>query len=168
MKTKTFLLISTILILFGINSGNSSLPPPYYKYIVTGSVICDSLADKSNFTIQLYGKSNAYQFSYEPIKNSSLGYEIPLALTDTAGHYFLIVNNEYFYDSIKVALFGFRNQVIFNEPYFINKGLNLAIEDINDDIETTSGCSSCASEPIRVKRIVRYEYNLATSINYCN
>lgn len=92
------------IFLFGINFGNSPLPPPYYKYIVTGSVLCDSLIDKSNFSIQLYGKSNNYQNSYEPILVSGLNYEIPLALTDTSGIYYLNVNNEFFYDSIKVAL----------------------------------------------------------------
>ena len=168
MKKKSFLLISAILILLGINFGNEPSLPPYYKFTVTGTVLCDSLVDKSNFTIQLYGKSNNYQNSYEPILNSGLDFEIPLTLTDTAGHYFLIVNNEFFYDSIKIALFGFRNQIIFSEPYYINKDLNLPIETLSDDIETTSGCSSCSTEPTKVKKIIRYEYNLATTISYCN
>jgi len=168
MKIKIVLFVLIILIVFGINFGNSPLPPPYYKYIVTGSVLCDSLIDKSNFTIQLYGKSNNYQNSYEPILVSGLDYEIPLALTDTSGFYYLNVNNEFFYDSIKVALFGFRNQIIFSEAYFIDKNLNIPVESIGDDIETSSGCSSCSTNPAKVKRTIRYEYNLATSINYCN
>lgn len=168
MKTKTALFFLSILMIFGINFGNSPLPPPYYKYIVTGSVLCDSLIDKSNFTIQLFGKSNNYQNNYEPILASGLDFETPLTLTDTSGFYYLNVNNEFFYDSIKVALFGYRSQVIFSEPYFINKDLNLAIENISDDIETSSGCSSCSSEPTKVKTIIRYEYNLATTIRYCN
>ena len=168
MRIKIVLFVLTILFLFEINFGNSPLPPPYYKYIVTGSVLCDSLIDKSNFTIQLYGKSNNSQNSYEPILVSGLDFEIPLALTDTSGFYYLNVNNEFFYDSIKVALFGFRNQIIFSEAYFIDKNLNLSIESISDDIETSSGCSSCSTNPSKVKRTIRYEYNLATSVNYCN
>jgi len=168
MRIKIVLFVLTILSLFGINFGNSPLPPPYYKYIVTGSVLCDSLIDKSNFTILLYGKSNNSQNSYEPILVSGLDFEIPLALTDTSGFYYLNVNNEFFYDSIKVALFGFRNQIIFSEAYFIDKNLNLSIESISDDIETSSGCSSCSTNPAKVKTTIRYEYNLATSVNYCN
>ena len=168
MRTKTFLLLSIILILFGINFGNEPSLPPYYKYTVTGTVLCDSLVDKSNITVQLHGKSNQYQNSYEPILISGIDYEIPISLTDTAGFYYLNVNSHFFYDSLKVAVVNNQQGIIFSEPYFINKDLNLTIEEFSDDIETTSGCSSCSTEPTKVKRIIRYEYNLATSINYCN
>jgi hypothetical protein len=168
MKVKFILSIFIILMVFGINFGNSPLPPPYYKYIVTGSVLCDTLIDKSNFTIRLYGKSNNYQDTYKPILTSRLGYEIPIVITDTTGFYYLNVNNEFFYDSIKVALINHSNPTVFSEPYFIDKNLNIAIEEVGNDIETSGGCSSCSSEPTQVRRIIRYEYNLATSIIYCN
>lgn len=170
MKVKSLLLISIILILFGINFGNEPTPPPYYKYKVTGSVVCDSIIDKSNFTVQLYGKSNIYQNSFEPILYSGLDYEIPLALTDSLGNYNLIVNQEIFYDSIKVALYGNRNQIIFSAPYHIDKDVNLPIVVESDDVGNTTGCSSCSTEPnlVKVKRTIRYEYKLSTTINYCD
>ena len=168
MKIKKIILALILFMLFGVNFGTSPLPPPYHKYIVSGSVVCDSLIDKSNFTIQLYGKSNLYQNSFEPIGISALDYEIPVVLTDTSGFYRLIVNNEFYYDSLKVALYGLRNQIIFSLVYSANDAQKIPLESFSDDIETSSGCSSCSTEPEKVKRTIRYEYYLTTSVNYCN
>lgn len=140
MKIKKIILAVILFMLFGVNFRNEPVLPPYHKYIVNGSVICDSLIDKSNFTIQLYGKSNRYQDSFEPIGISALDYEIPVVLTDTSGFYRLIVNNEFSFDSIKVALYGLCNQIIFSEVYSTNDAQKIPIESFSDDIETTSGC----------------------------
>ena len=167
MKFTKVLLSVVLFILFGVNFGNEPVLPPYHKYIVSGSVMCDTLIDKSNFTIQLYGKSNLYQNSFEAIGISALDYEIPVALTDTSGFYRLIVNNEFSFDSIKVALYGLRNQIIFSEVYPVSNEQKIPIESFIDNIETSSGCSSCSTEPEKVKRTIRYEYYLTTSVNYC-
>lgn len=167
MKSKSLILIFIVIILFGINFGTSPTVP-YHRYIVDGFVLCDSISDMSNFTIQLFGKSLLNQTDYLPISYSGLAYERPIVITDSTGSYSIISNSYFYFDSIKIAIMHPRGAIIFSEANFIDRNLAVPIQGQGEDIGTSSGCSSCTDEPASFNFILRYEHYLNANINYCN
>ena len=166
MRIKLFLSILFIIVVFGINFGTSPTIP-YHKYFVNGFVLCDSIYDKSNFTIQLFGKSIESLNDYVPISYSYIDFERPLVLTDSTGNFSIVANSYLFFDSIKVTIIHPRGAIIFSNPNFIDKNFAFAIQGQGEDINTTGGCSSCTDEPMSANYIIRYEHNLSANINYC-
>lgn len=57
MKTKNILLLLFIFLLMNFNFGSEPVLPPYLQYVVSGSLVCDTLISKSNFTVAVWGKS---------------------------------------------------------------------------------------------------------------
>ncbi len=167
MRIKLFLSILFIMVVFGINFGTSPTIP-YHKYFVNGFVLCDSIYDKSNFTIQLFGKSVESLNDYLPISYSNLDFERPIVLTDSSGSFLIVANSYLFFDSIKVAIIHPRGSIIFSEANFIDRNLAVPIQGQGEDISTSSGCSSCSDEPTSFNFILRYEHYLNANINYCN
>ena len=53
IKQKFSLLI--IFLILSISFATSPVPPPYYSYNISGSVVCDSLEDLSNYSVILMG-----------------------------------------------------------------------------------------------------------------
>jgi hypothetical protein len=105
----------------------------------------------------LYGNSRYSHGEYEPIKGIFWGEERPIALTDSNGHYFIEVSNPFFLDSIKAGLIQPSRPIIFSNS------IKIFVDDLFQVTETyaensTSGCSSCISEP-DYTRIEGYEFN---------
>ncbi len=121
------------------NFSNEPTPPPYHQFTITGNVICDSIANKSNFTITLYGKShytnNEYTraFSYQDINGN-------LTLTDSTGYYYLIAKNEFEFDSIKTAVIIPGSEPKFSKAYFVDTEKRIEIKKYIDGYNNDSGC----------------------------
>jgi hypothetical protein len=169
MKKIKLLLIIFFFALMIFNYSTEPLPPPYHQFHITGKIICDTLADKSNYTITLYGKSEFTNGKYikpfrypDGINN--------LALTDSAGNYYLIAKNEFEFDSIKVAIIQPGKEPIFSQPCFVDKANRKVIYKQVGGYDNNTGCCSNYSVDVPQQDVApeRYEYHLSNIIiNLC-
>jgi len=168
MKTKNILIVVFIFLLMILNFGNEPTPPPYHQFVISGTVFCDTLADKSNYTIGVWGKINLLGDEFQQIKNTGLGTEYAIVLTDSLGSYTLQVNYYYFLDSIKLGIIQPQLPIFFSESYSIDQSTGIP-EERYFNSEGGSGCNSCTTEQTAAtKRIIKYQYHLdSTKIYLC-
>ena len=163
--------ISIVLffILMIFNFSNEPLPPPYHQFHISGNIICDTLMNKKDFTVTLYGKShftsNEYRkaFQYpEGINN--------LAITDSTGYYYLIASNDFEFDSIKTAVIIQGREAIFSKAHYVDKNNRMEIKSYKTYFGNESGCCQNVSEtPTGGYYIERYEYTIRNiEIVICN
>lgn len=162
-------IIFSIIILFSfiVNFANSPLPPPYYSYHVSGNVECDSIINKSNYAIALFGKNMNFQQEFIILNGMLTDREKPVSLTDSLGRYFIVVNSPYLFDSLKIGWVRPQMPVLFSEPYFVD---TTRLIKVTKTYQTGSGCSCGSSVELTETRtrIVRYDYNLTdTRVNVC-
>lgn len=149
------------------NFGSEPVLPPYHQYVVSGSLVCDTLIDKSNFTVAVWGKSIYFGNEFVQIKNTDLDYEHTLVLTDSLGNYSLLVNSPYFLDSLKIGLIQPQHSPIFSVSYSIDKNNRIADERFFYN-EGGSGCNSCSTNETSTSRVIKYQYHLdSTKIYFC-
>ncbi len=167
MKNTTGILL--LFILFGINFGTEPLPPPFYRYSISGSLVCDTLNDKSNFSVLFYAKMKGDSVYSVVTGNKELGVNYSISKVSSEGNFQLLVNSHLFYDSIKV---GYFNQ--FESTIMFSSGIKIE-EDKLEKIfgtytkNTNGGCSSCSTDPQTETIIKNYYYNNPNlSINICN
>ncbi len=144
---------------FSIGYSESPLPPPHFRYEVSGSIICDTIPDKRDYTVQLFGLSKYYTSTYQSLNGLLVDFERPLALTDSTGCYHLIANDAELFDSIKVGIVFPGDLRVFSMPYAVDSSkLSPVYEFFN---KSESGCNTCSAvEPNTERRIVRYNYHL--------
>jgi hypothetical protein len=172
MKAKNILIVAFIFLLMIVNFGNEPIPPPYHQFVISGSVFCDTLVDKSNYTIGVWGKVNLHGEDFLQINNTGLGFEYPIVLSDSLGNYNLLVNNYYFLDSIKLGIIQPQLPTIFSESYSIDQTTGIPDERYynNDNYnDGSSGCNSCTTEhTATTAQIIKYQYHLdSTRIYFC-
>jgi len=169
MKTKNILIALFIFLLMMVNFGSEPTPPPYHQFVISGSLFCDTLVDKSNYTIGVWGKVNLQSEEFLQITNTGLGVESPIVLTDSLGNYTLIVNYYYFLDSIKLGIIQPQLPTIFSESYSIDQSTGIPDERYYNIDDGGSGCNSCTTEhTVATKRIIKYQYHLdSTRIFLC-
>jgi hypothetical protein len=108
-----------------------------------------------NFTVQLFGK-NEYQEVYSALYGRRIDNEVAVFITDTTGYFYLSVNSDQKFDSLKVGLILPLKPNIFSVAYNINE--NQYSEMIaHYTPESESGCS-CTTEPTK-SRIEKYRYS---------
>jgi hypothetical protein len=156
-----------IIILFFvtvIGFSNSPTPPPYRRFKVSGEILCDSIINKSNYAITLYGKSHHTNnkfiraFCHETWNSNT-------ALTDSIGFYLLVADNDFEFDSIKTAIMIAGQEPIFSDVFYIDptKRNEHTITYTYDDHGV--GCCENTVEPQNAKsRIERYEYHLGNVV----
>lgn len=167
MKTKNILIVVFIFLLMNLNFGNEPTPPPYHQFVISGSVFCDTLTDKSNYTIGVWGKVNLHNEDFLQIKNTGLGIEYPIVLSDSLGNYNLLVNNYYFLDSIKLGIIQPQLPIFYSESYSIDQSTGIPDERYYNS-EGGSGCNSCSTEPTKTTRIIKHQYHLdSTKLFLC-
>lgn len=151
------------------NYSTEPTPPPYHRFIISGEIICDSLSNKSNFAVTLYGKSQQTNnnfvraFSHESWNSNT-------ALSDSIGFYLLVADNDFEFDSIKTARIVAGREPIFSDAFYadLTKRNEHRITYTYDD--NGVGCSENNVEPQNVKsRVERYEYHLSNvAIKLCD
>ncbi len=169
MRAKIIISCSTILIMFSLNFGTSLDSPIYYKYRVSGFVMCFNPQERSNLLIKVFGKSIQYQDSFIVISNPELDWEVSSVVTDSSGYYNLAVNSPYFLDSIKVGIIQTPMEPFFSQTYFILEESGVRIISTTKEIRESSGCTSCGTQPVTVVSLAGYEYNISPiPLFYCN
>ncbi len=168
MKKVKILLSIVILFLFVVNYADSPLPAPYYKYYVGGTIKCDTMIDKSNYSIALFGKRKDFLTEYSLLNGMFNGNEKPVSLTNSKGEFFIIVSDHRLFDSLKVGWVSPHQSVMLSRSYFVDKS-NLITETQTSQNNSSSGCSSCSTvEPTTETRIIRYNYHqYDTELNVC-
>lgn len=155
-----------ILFLFVVNYADEPELPPYFSYHVSGIIECDTLADISNYSIALFGKQNKNQPEFRILNGLYKGNERPISLTDSDGKYNIIVNDENFFDSLKVGCIRPHQPTIFSESYAVEQYKLIEVSEAYQ--KNSSGCSSCSAEPTLFK-IICYEYHeFDTKLILCN
>jgi len=157
-------ILISIFFLIVVNFGTSPTPPPYHRFMISGEIICDSLNNKSNFAVTLYGKSQQTNNNFirafcHGSRNSNT------ALTDSIGFYLLVADNDFEFDSIKTAIIIAGREPIFSDVFYIDPSNRYehTITYTYDDHGV--GCCESTVEPQNVKsRIERYEYHLGNAV----
>lgn len=169
-SVKTILLISIFMILT-ISFATSPEPPPYFRYNVDGYVVSDSLSDKSNFTVMLYGKMKFNEEEGILINWDGGEFDRRICLTDSTGNYQLASNFPILFDSLKVALIRPGKAPYLSEAYPVDT-LQLHAQYKDYLVPSGSGCSSCSVQPqsdyVTKSKLEYYHYYLsATEISVC-
>lgn len=162
MKTKNIFFLLLVFLLMSINFGSEPTPPPYHQFVVSGILVCDTLVDKSNYTVAIWGKSIHFENEFRQIKNTGLDYEHTLVLTDSLGKYSLLVNSAYFLDSLKIGLIEPQHSPIFSSSYPVDKNNRITDERVFNG-ESGAGCSSCSTElteNTETTLIIKYQYHI--------
>lgn len=169
MKIKNILIVVFIFLLMIVNFGNEPIPPPYHQFVISGSLFCDTLTDKSNYTIGVWGKINLHNEDFVQINNTGLGIEYAIVLSDSLGNYNLLINYYYFLDSIKLGIIQPQLPTIFSESYSIDQTTGIPEERYYNNSDGGSGCNSCTTEhTAATKRIIKYQYQLdSTKLFLC-
>ena len=152
----------TLLALFFLasNISFSNLPPrPYYKYYVSGFVKGDSLVNKENFAVQLYGMEAEYMPAYQAVKGIQPGTEQPVALTDSSGFFYITVSHYFLFDSLKAGVVQPHKPVIYSPAYFVAPNRLKAIDEYYES-DNGYGCTSCSTTKPMETRVAYYEYYL--------
>ncbi len=160
---KNMLSIMIVVLLFGLSLGTSSLPPPFYKYSISGKIKCDTISNLSGYSIMLFTKhidpDSAFTIFTGDYENSN---QQPIGKTDIYGSFYILIHSNVFFDTFKLGYIDKDNIVRFSEIYNIDENeLNEVIERYSE-ANTNSGCSSCTEEvaaPSKT-RIVSYYYKL--------
>lgn len=153
-----------------IDYGNEPALPPYHKYFLSGSIVCDTISEKSNYTVQLYGWSYNFGKEYKAISISARDNSLirPICLTDSLGQYYLAASSDIFFDSIKVGLVQPKRSTIFSEAYFIDKNNRSEVTETYN-VDKSIGCNCSKEVAAEETRIVRYEYHLNnTELKLCS
>ena len=163
-KYKT--IVITLMLVFSINFGTSPLPPAYYTYKVSGTIFCNPFGSVENYSVFLYGKSakeyysNPKDSSYYPIDGMGNYNEHPIDNIDSDGKYYIRVDSETKFDSIKVCIIIQNQKIIFSIPQYVNEDdLQAITEEYDASIYGAVGCSGCSTENIST-RVVKYNYKL--------
>ena len=116
----------------------------------------------------MWGKVNLHSEEFIQIKNTGLGIEYPIVLSDSLGNYNLLFNNYYFLDSIKLGIIQPQLPTIFSESYSIDQSTGIPDERYYNS-DGGSGCNSCTTEhTAATKRIIKSQYPLdSTTIFLC-
>ena len=163
-KLKTLIIV--VILIFSINFGTSPLPPPYYTYKISGTVFCDSLSSGENYSVFLYGKPAKGYFAYfadstyHLIEGMGNYNEHPIDNTDYDGKYYLRVDSETRFDSIKVGILSLNEKIVYSIPQYIGEeDLKAITEEYDASVYGAVGCSGCSTENIKT-RVVKYNYKL--------
>ncbi len=155
-----------ILLMFSINFGTSPLPPPYYTYKISGTIFCNLLNSGESYSVLLYGKPAKGYFSYfndstyHPIEGMGNYNEHPIDNTDSEGEYYLRVDSETRFDSIKVGIILPNERIVYSIPKHIDaENLKVISEEYDPSVYGAVGCSGCSTENIKT-RVVKYNYKL--------
>ena len=163
MKIKNILNIILLFILLGITFGAEPIPPPFYKYSLSGYLQCDTLTSKSNYSILFYARKMD-DSSFVLIDGiSELGNQHPIDVTKQDGSFNLIINSYFLFDSVRVGLIDNNNVVVFSTALKIDEN---SLQQVLEDYvaSNNSGCNSCSSNPTET-RIKNYFYK-ADNINF--
>lgn len=143
LKNKYYILL--VIIACSINYGNEPLPPPFYKYSISGHIVCDTLKTKANYAVLLYGKYDDISEYHLIAGSEGLGNQKELSVTNTGGYFSLLINDYNRLDSIKIGVLGRNNIIRFSQIYSLDKSkFQEVLKEYSN--KSGSGCSSCASE----------------------
>lgn len=168
MKSKLVFLFLLFITMLTIDFSTEPIPPPYHRYEVRGSVVCDTLQNLKNFTVTLFGKSDETQNEFRMIHEYFHNQGKYVDITDSTGYYSLNVEVPFELDSAEAAVIFYGREPIFGNTIspldFQRRADTEFYEDSNG-----SGCSSCTNESLTQSRVYRYTY-IITELNIaiCN
>ena len=152
-----------VLLVLPFSVATSPVPAPYHQYVVGGILERPSGGSRANFAVTLLGwYHNQSETGYQTLPragNPQTG-EIPVALTDSTGAFFLVVNSSVEADSLKLSVVVPDRQTIFGTPVgkdSLQTGTNT--ETIHTD--SKSGCSGCGTNPETEERVVYYSHYIS-------
>ncbi len=168
MKMKAVFILSVFFVTLTIDFSTEPIPPPYHRYEVRGSVVCDTLQNLKNFTVTLYGKSDETQNEFRMIPEYFYNQGKYVDITDSTGSYNLNVEVPFELDSAKAAVIFYGREPIFGNtlsPLDFQRRADKEFYEENND----SGCTSCTNEPLTQSRVYRYVYVIDNiNITICN
>lgn len=158
MKIRPALRLALLFFVMSIGLANEPLPPPYYEYYVSGYLENTVTKKNANYTLQLFGLPNKKYFVNEWVqcKGMNRSNEKPIYLTDATGFFYLKVNNEFLFDSIKVGAVS-PDKIKYGEVLFVNERDLGTVKVEYSDVEN-KGCTSCSSTEPTHYRIEKYLY----------
>ncbi len=158
MKINAVFGLILLTVLFGLSWGTEPILPPYYSYSVSGVLKCDSISDKSNYTILFAGRE-LKDSAFSVIGGAEgFGNQHSIDVTDRSGAFNLLVNHQFLFDSIRTGYIGSDNTLKFGKAYKVDTDKLIEIME-NVPRGNNVGCSSCTTETTEM-RIRNYYYKL--------
>jgi len=156
-----------IIVLFSVSLNRSTSPAiPLNQYIVSGALVCDSAATLKDYTVQLFGKTSGYE-GYTPVY-ASYGGGSSIALTDSAGKFYVSTSSYQYYDSLKIGLIRPGKEIVYSQTVYADRSTAHKYY-YTPSSGDTPGCSSCNNtvEPASqsISQYVFYLNNL--TISFC-
>ena len=157
-QTTTLVVVIGSLLLFSF--ARSPLPPPYYQYSIRGTLERPAGGSRENFAVVALGKfqiiaDSGFQ-SFQSVSFPKYG-DIPIALTDSAGVFFIRVSSTFNADSLRLAVVVPDMPLIQGVP-FSSSGFQVIPNIESYELESQPGCSGCATDPTIEHRTTFYSY----------
>lgn len=160
---KFFLALLILLIIVSTVKTTSPLPPPSVTYIVEGYVLCDTITDRSLYTVVLYGRKNGRDSSLILMRGMSYQDEQPVALTMPNGYFRLRVSDWEQLDTIRPAIIADGGVKYWGQAHPVDKTrLQPVYTYYRNSDDDDYGCNSCNSDEVSSAPpyVSKYEYYL--------
>ncbi|QOJ28118.1 MAG: hypothetical protein HRU80_04200 [Ignavibacteriales bacterium] len=167
-----FLALLILLIIVSSVKTTSPLPPPASTFIVEGYVQCDTISDRSLYTVVLYGRKNGRDSALVLLRGMGYQDEQPVALTLTNGYFRLRVSDWEQLDTICPVIIADGGVKYRGLTHPVDKTrLQPVYTYFRDSDNDNYGCNSCNSDEVSSAPpyVSKYEYYLFNAmIHICN
>lgn len=169
---KFFLILLYLFIIVSPGKTTSPTPPPPCSFIVEGYVQCDTISDRSLYTVVLYGRKNGRDSALTLMRGMSYQNEQPVALTMPNGYFRLRVSDWEQLDTIRPAIIADGGVQYWGQAHPVDKTRLQPVytyyrNSDNDDY----GCNSCNADEVSSAPpyVSKYEYYLFNVLlHICN
>lgn len=160
------------LIVFSPGRSTSPTPPPPCTFLVEGYLQCDTISDRSLYTVVLYGRKNGRDSALTLMRGLNYQDEQPVALSLPNGYFRLRVSDWEQLDTIRPAVISNGGVKYWGFTHAVDKTRLQPVytyyrNSDNDDY----GCNSCNSDEVSSAPpyVSKYEYYLFNVVlHICN
>ena len=161
MKSSVRILGGTISVglILQFTLGTSPALPPYHQYLVSGRISRPVGRPLQEFVVTLKAKFSNLSLNFLPVSEYRTRSDLDTypAVTDTSGHFFLIVATALKADSLKIEVGGADKPVVAGPAIPVP---SQAISLTTEYADTQPECSGCTTETSHRTRTYGYQYNL--------
>ena len=164
LQIRRFLELCIIIILvLPFSIATSPVLPPYHQYVIHGTLERPAGGSRENFAVTLLGNYQSQTdtgFHALPRVAHPESGEMPVALTDATGAFYLVVNSAVEADSLRLAIVIADRSPILGVPFSKETFESLAHSETYQT-DTKPGCLGCATDPDTQERVVYYSHSIS-------
>lgn len=166
---RRFLELSIMLLLvLPFSVATSPAPEPYHSYGVNGYLERPSGGSRANFAVSLLGwYHNQADTGFLPLPRVSNPEtaDIPVALTDSTGAFYLLVNSAVEADSFKFSVSLPGHPTILGEAFGQSDLVKSAAHFESYQLDSQPGCYGCTTDPETTERVAFYAHLISRHVS---